>query len=46
MAMYWCSRCGSLKDGDWNVCTEDPADPLGLMCEECACELEDDEDED
>ena len=41
MSMYRCSRCGGLKDNDYNVCTEDPREPLGLMCEECACEVED-----
>ena len=40
MSMYYCSRCGSLKDNDYCVCTEDPNDSLGLMCEDCACEME------
>ena len=45
MAMYYCSRCGEMKDEDWNPCTEDPKDEFGLMCESCACEVEEDDDE-
>ena len=40
MAMYGCSRCDELKDGDWDCPSEDPDDELGLVCEDCACELE------
>ena len=40
MAMYICSRCGNYIDDDWHPCTEDPKDELGLMCPECAVEIE------
>ena len=45
MAVYRCSRCDEFKDSDWNVCSEDPDDSLGLVCEDCMCELEEDDDE-
>ena len=41
MAIYRCSKCDEFKDGDWDTPQEDPHDDLGLMCEDCACELED-----
>ena len=46
MGCYICSECGDLKDGDYNVCIEDPRPTVdnGLLCEDCACELEIDED--
>ena len=45
MAMYRCSRCDTLKDGDYCTCVEDPTDEFGLVCEDCACELEEEDDE-
>lgn len=42
--MYRCSRCDSFVDGDWQPCTSDPVIKGGLMCEECAAEVEEDED--
>jgi len=39
MAIYRCSRCDEMKDGDYDVCTEDPDEEFGLMCESCTCEL-------
>ena len=36
MAVYRCSRCDTLKDGDFCVCAEDPREEFGLMCEACA----------
>ena len=46
MGCYICSECGDLKDDDYNVCIEDPRPTVenGLLCEDCACELEIDED--
>ncbi len=47
MAMYWCNGpCGRLIDGDYNVCSEDPrpGEGLELVCEDCICELEEEED--
>jgi DNA-directed RNA polymerase subunit RPC12/RpoP len=41
MAIYRCSRCDAWKDGDYDTCSEDPEDELGLMCEDCTAELED-----
>jgi hypothetical protein len=29
-----------MKDGDYNVCSEDPSEEFGLMCEECTSEVE------
>ena len=43
MAMYWCSRCGNLKDCDWDPCIEDPKEEFGEMCGECACEAEEED---
>jgi len=46
MAAYRCSRCGELKNGDYNVCTEDPNEEFGLICEDCSTEIEDEYNED
>lgn len=46
MAVYRCSRCDEYKDGDWHPATEDPKEEFGLMCEECAGEAEEEEEED
>jgi hypothetical protein len=39
MGIYRCSRCDTMKDSDYG-CTADPNDELGLMCEDCAGDLE------
>ena len=46
VAMYWCNLCGKRKDGDWSVCSPDPrpGEGLELVCEDCACELEEEDD--
>lgn len=42
MACYMCNHCGNLKDGDNNVCSEDPRPGQGLelVCEDCIIEIE------
>ncbi len=39
MAMYRCSECDELIDGDYNPGIESPTEEFGLMCESCACEI-------
>lgn len=46
MAVYICERCGEYKDGDWHPCVEHPTDPVALLCEECAAEMEEENEED
>ena len=45
MAMYICFECGNFKDDDWCVGTEHPTQPLELICEDCACEIDEEEEE-
>ena len=45
MGCYICTKCDRLIDGDWNPGVEDVDTKFGLMCSDCADELEDDEDE-
>jgi len=42
MACYYCNHCGNLKDGDYNVCSEDPrkGNENELVCEDCIVEIE------
>ncbi len=40
MAMYRCSECDELIDGDYNPGIESPTEEFGLMCESCACEID------
>ena len=37
MAIYRCAGCDNLKDGDYDVCSEDPRPESdnGLVCEDC-----------
>ena len=46
MAVYRCSRCDTLTDGDYSPCIEDPNEEFGLMCESCAAEAEEDKHQD
>jgi hypothetical protein len=43
MGMYFCDSCNSLKDDDYEPCTESKKDGLGLLCEECSQEEEEEE---
>ncbi len=40
MAMYRCSECDELVDDDYNPGVESPTEEFGLMCESCACEID------
>jgi len=45
MSIYRCSECDEPKDNDWHPCIEDPRPTVdnGLLCEDCASELNIDE---
>ncbi len=40
MAMYRCSECDELLDDDYSPGIESPTEEFGLMCESCACEID------
>ena len=40
MAMFICNKCGNYVDNDYHPCSQDPNDELGLICPECAFEME------
>jgi hypothetical protein len=44
MAIYICSECDTMKDGDCFPCVEHPDSPEELICEECSAELEEEAD--
>ena len=44
MAIYICEDCGEMIDDDYSPCVEHPTDSTAYCCEECAENLQMDED--
>ena len=45
MSVYWCEPCGNHKDNDEDPCQEFPEGSNKLVCPDCLCEIEDENDE-
>ena len=45
MAVYRCEECQEWMDNDYCPCAEHPTIKNGLVCPDCADELEEDEDD-
>ena len=45
MACYICAECDRMIDGDYDPCVEHPTVENGLMCTDCAEQIEEETEE-